>query len=213
MKTFLRNNGSDELYLVFCGWGMDEKSFAPLKSNKDILFVFDYSDLDFSYDFSMYKKVYLISFSAGVLCAAILKDKLPKLEHSVAVNGTFKLFDSALGTAPTSLSMMENVNKNNFIELRRRLIYGKKHLALFTKNECARTIESSLTELKSLKKISKDNKNIDFNYDKVIIGQNDEIIPYSNQMNSWKNHKNKRIIAGGHFLFYNFDSFEQIIDL
>ena len=80
MQTIFQNNGSDELIILFNGWGMDEKPYQLVKNSRDILFVSDYTTLDFSpsIDFSEYKKLILITFSAGVFMAAFLQDKLPK---------------------------------------------------------------------------------------------------------------------------------------
>lgn len=215
MQTFFEDNHKDELIMLFCGWGMDEKAFSPLKRNYDVLFVFDYSDLDFDFnvDFSKYKKTILIAFSAGVFMAAFLQDKLLKFDLKIAINGTLKIFDTNLGLPQNSYTMMANISEKNYLELRKKLIYGKKHLAIFNKNQPARTIQSSLKELSALKKYYSNAKELKFHYDKVIIGQNDEIIPYSNQFRAWMNHKNKRVMQGGHFLFYYFSSFDEIINL
>lgn len=215
MQTFFENNNKDELIILFCGWGMDEKAFQPLSKDYDILFVFDYSNLEFdaNIDFSKYKKNILITFSAGVFMAAYLQNKLPKCEVKIAINGTLKLFDENFGLPESNCKMMEEVNEKNYLELRKKLLYDKKHLAIFNKNQPERTIESSLHELSSLKKYYANAKDLKFDYDKVIIGKNDEIIPYANQFKAWTNHKSKRIIQGGHFLFYNFTNFDEIINL
>lgn len=220
MQTFFEDNQKDELIILFCGWGMDEKAFQPHNRNYNILFVFDYNDTDnfrsrieCAMTEKTYKKITLIAFSAGVFMAAYLQDKLPKCDLKIAINGTLKLFDVNLGLPQSSYTMMANINEKNYLELRKKLIYGKKHLAIFNKNQPARTIESSLHELSALKKYYANAKDLKFDYDKVIIGQNDEIIPYSNQFKAWTNHKNKRIIQGGHFLFYYFDSLDEIINL
>lgn len=215
MQTFFENNNKDELILLFCGWGMDEKPFHLLSSNYDILFIFDYSDLELNTNcnFSKYKKIILLAFSAGVFMAAYMQDKLPKCDLKIAINGTLKIFDTNLGLPQLSYTMMANISEKNYLELRKKLIYGKKDLTLFNKNQPARDIQSSLKELSALKKYYSNAKELKFHYDKVIIGQNDEIIPYSNQFRAWMNHKNKRVMQGGHFLFYYFSSFDEIINL
>lgn len=213
MQTFFQDNKSDELILLFNGWGMDEKPFTPLISFRDILFVSDYSDcqnFNFNFDFSKYKKIFLITFSAGVYMAAYLQDKLPKLDMKIAVNGTLKLFNQNLGLTQQNVNMMASVSEKNYMELRKKLFYNKKYLAVFNKYQPARDITSSLNELAALKKYYL--KDLKFDYDKVILGQNDLIIPYANQFRAWQNHKNKRILQGGHFLFYLFKSFDEIIN-
>ena len=45
MKKFLIDNNSSELILFFTGWGCDEYEFEHLKSNKDVLILYNYLDL------------------------------------------------------------------------------------------------------------------------------------------------------------------------
>lgn len=213
MKTVLNSKNSDKLILLFSGWGMDERPFVSIESDCDVLHVFDYNDLNFDFNFAKYKQIVLISFSAGVFMSAYVQDKLPKLDMKIAVNGTLKLFDPDCGLPQSSCSMMANVNEKNYLELRKKLIYNKKHLAMFNKNQPLRDIKSSVNEISALKKYYSTAKKLEFVFDKVIIGQNDQIIPFANQFRAWTNHKNKRIIQGGHFLFYNFKSIQEIIDL
>lgn len=215
MQTFFRNSNSDELILLFCGWGMDEKPFAPLKSSSDILFVFDYSESQerpLSFDFSKYKKITLISFSAGVFMAGSLQDFLPKLDYKVAVNGTLKLFDEEKGLPKESILQMENINEKNYLELRKNLVDNQEHFDTFNKHQPHRDLKSSLDELAALKQYYNDSK-FDFDYDKIIIGENDKIIPKENQSKAWAGNKNTYLVKGGHFLFYNFCNFEQIFYL
>lgn len=215
MQTFFENNNKDELIILFCGWGMDEKAFSPLKRNHDVLFVFDYGNLkfDINVDFSKYKKIILITFSAGVFMAAYLQDKLPKCDVKIAINGSLNLFDTNSGLPESSCKMMEEVSEKNYMELRKKLICDKNNLAIFNKNQPHRTIESSLQELSALKKYYNESKDLKCDYDKIFIGEHDTIIPYKNQLNAWKNHKNLYSINGGHFLFYNFTDFDEIISL
>lgn len=208
MQTFFKNNNSDKLIILLCGWGMDEKPFLPLKEDRDILFVFDYSE-KFPQDiisknlFKDYKEKYLIAFSAGVLMSGYLIDILPEFDLKIAINGVFNLFDNDLGIPSDILSKMKNINLNNYMEFRKLLFENSKDLELFNKNQPARTLESSLKELAFLDEYSKKNS-IDFNFDKIIISRNDEIIPLTNQQKSWNFHNQKQIIESGHFPFYNF---------
>jgi len=209
MNTYYKNNNSNELILFFCGWGMDEKPFRPIKNNADILFVSDYSDLYFpDFNFSNYKKIYLIAFSAGVLIASYLQDKLPRIDLKIAVNGTLKLIDAKEGLPQNILYEMENITLENAMNFRKKLFDNDNDYNLFNKYQPSRDLESSLNELAALKNIQSKS----FEYDKVIIGKNDNIIPYENQLKAWKNHKNICETNGGHFLFYKFKDFSEIIN-
>ena len=210
MQTYFQNNNSDELIVILNGWGMDEKPFNLLKCDCYILFLSNYTNLDFSFDFSSYKKKILIAFSAGVLMSTNLKETFNEFDLKIAVNGTLCPFDTKHGTPENILLEMENITQETALEFRKKLINDINHLELFNKNQPNRDLQSSLYELSALKKYAAKS---DFVFDKVIIGQDDEIIPFKNQKNAWKNHKNTRIIKGGHFLFYKFANFIEIIEL
>ena len=54
------------------------------------------------------------------------------------------------------------------------------------------------------------------NYDKVLIAEEDRIIPARNQKKYWlelQNHQNVKLIQGGHFPFYNYEFLEDLIEL
>ena len=72
MQYFYKNNHSQNLILFFSGWGCDEHQFTNLHdTNDDILILFDYQDLNLDFDFTPYKKIDLIAYSAGVFVASI----------------------------------------------------------------------------------------------------------------------------------------------
>lgn len=211
MQTNLQNNDSDEIIVLLDGWGMDETPYTPLKSTKDILFVNDYSELEFDFDFSKYKRKILITFSAGVFMAGYLKDRLPKFDLTIAINGVLNPFDKTIGLPEEMFSRMENITFENALEFRRYLISDKSHLEKFNRFQPHRDLKSSQNELAALKKYFQ-NK-VDYGFDKIIIGKDDKIIPYENQLIAWKKHNNIRTMEAGHFLIYNFNSFDEIINL
>ncbi len=131
MQTFFQDNNSDELILLFNGWGMDEKPFLPLTSSRDILFVSDYSNFDFSpnIDFSDYKKIFLITFSAGTFMTAFLKDNLscPAFIHPAG-------YPAAGMDLALLRSDLKNCKKLSFFEFFRVLYCDKFKCFFITKN-------------------------------------------------------------------------------
>ena len=214
MKTFFQNNNSNELILFFDGWGMDEKPYAPLKSSSDVLFVYDYNDLTLNFDFSKYKKIILIAFSAGVFISSFIQDKLPKTDLKIAINGVPNLFDAQKGIPTNILNEMESITLENALEFRKKFISEESHLKIFNKNQPLRPLDSSLKELLALKKYSAQQTD-SIVFDKVIIGDEDEIIPIKNQISAWSKYEDTHMLflEGGHFLFYLFKIFDEIIDL
>lgn len=221
MKTYLRKNkttgDSEELILFFCGWGMDEKPFNPLKTSCDVLFVYDYADLALDFDFSSYKRITLIAFSYGVFMAGFLKDVLPECDLKIAVNGTLKPVDDEFGIPHKIFTLtLENMTELTALKFREKLFADKSELAIFNKNLPDRDMTSSKAELAALKSYFLANKNIEFEYDKVLIGEKDRIIPAKNQKNFWQSNNGQKIITAeneGHFSFYAFNDFDEIINL
>lgn len=220
MKTFFRDNNSEELILFFCGWGMDEKPFRPLKSSADILFIYDYGNNPFTIHNSLftfnkaYKKTTLMAFSYGVFVAAMLKDILPECDLKIAINGTLKPVDDNFGIPHKIFTLtLENMTELTALKFREKLFLEKSELAIFNKNLPNRDMQSSKDELAALKQYFLKNPDLKFDYDKVLISENDRIMPTKNQKAFYKEHKNVKNIDSGHFLFYKFNDFDEIIKL
>lgn len=221
MQTYFKDNSSEELILLFCGWGMDEKPFSPLNSSADVLFFYDYADLEEIKSLNKsgialpkkYKKISLVAFSYGVFVAALLSDLLPKMDLTVAVNGTLSPVDNKFGIPEKIFKLtLENMTELTALKFREKLFSSKEHLSLFNKNLPNRDMISSKTELADLKRYFSDNKGIDFKYDKVFISEHDRIMPSNNQKNFWTQGENVHTIDAGHFLFYAFEDFDEILN-
>ncbi len=212
MNTYLRCNNSKNLIVFFCGWAMDEKPFMPLKSEKyDILFVFDYADLELDFDFSKYEKKILIAFSYGVFVAAIAK--LPEFDLKIAVNGTLKPIDSKFGISPKIFDLtLCNMSDESLLKFYSRMFDNNVESEMFNQNLPVRAVDSCLKELEAIKNHYFNTADIDFEYDKTIISSNDKIIPTKNQLAFWEG-KNLKEFNAGHFIFYKFKNFDEIMEL
>lgn len=212
MKQYFRNQNSKNLILFLCGWGMDERPLEPLSCKSDILFLYDYSELSLDFDFSKYENITLIAFSCGVFMTSYLRDILPKCNLKIAINGTLKLFDEKYGLSKEVSETFLNISMENYLEFREKmLVNNKDELKQFNKFSPRRTIESSLEEFSMLKKYSKQQTDANYKFDKILIAENDKILPSSLQKNFWKT--GFKVIPGAHFMFYTCDSFEEIIKL
>ena len=214
MKQYLINKNSDELLLFFTGWGCDEYEFEHLESECDVLLLYDYSDLSFNFDFSKYKKINLIAFSAGVFVASIFdfsSFKIYKIDKKIAISGNPYLFDEHLGLSKNIQELLYNINENNADEFARNyLIKTDKEWAKF--HHSKRTIESCKKELNSLKELYKTNKqNIEDIYNEAIFGKDEPLFNISAQKEFYKNRlhyiKNAR-----HNIFFKIKNYEQIFN-
>lgn len=192
---------------------MDEKPFFNLKSNSDVLFLFDYIDFELNFDFSPYENIKLLAFSYGVYAAGAVAKKLPKFESKTAINGTLIAIDDEYGVPLKKFLLTEKMNSESIAKFRARLFSEEKHLEMFEQHLPQRSAQSCTEELIGIKKYFQNNPHPQLNFDKVYIGKLDKVIPVKNQINFWKkmNHNNIIEIDYGHFPFYNYNSFEEIL--
>jgi len=211
MKKCLINNNSDTLLIFFAGWGCDEYEFEHIKSNSDVLILYDYTDLNLDFDFSKYKKFNLIAFSAGVFVASIMNFNF-KISKKFALDGNPYLFDEHFGISKDVQDVLYNVSEENADAFARNyLVKTDEEWQNFHPSK--RTLDSCRIEFDCLKKIYNNNKqNIKDFYDLVIMGEEDPIFNISAQKEFF-GEKLKVIENARHNLFFRIDSYEQILNL
>ncbi len=213
MKTFFINNKSDKLIVFFCGWAMDEKPFECLSSeNFDVLFVYDYSSLDLDFDFSNHKAFYLIAFSYGVFIAQLTKN-LPPFIYKLAINGTLKPIDKICGINPKIFEMtLSAISEESIIKFYSKMFDNDLDYEYFLNHMPSRESASCKLELEKIKEYSLELKEAAFEYDETIISSSDKIFPAKSQINYWSFSKVTNVEAG-HFLFYKYKTFDEIMSL
>ena len=218
MKLYLQNNNSDNLILFFCGWGMDENPFSVLKSDYDILYVYDYTSPEFpAFDFFKYKSVKLLSFSYGVYAGAIAKlpDDL-KLDEKVAINGTLIPVDDTYGVPVKQFELTEKMDSQTVVKFRQRLFGGEKaaqHFDIFENHLPGRSAQSCTEELLGMKKYVPQIPAPKKTFDKVYVAKYDRCVPTRNQRNFWQKAgvNNAIELECGHFPLYNYKKLEDLL--
>lgn len=211
MKTKLVTKNSDRLIIFLTGWGCDDVQFRQMTGTSDVLICWDYSDLGFEFDFSNYKTVDLIAYSAGVFVGGLIEEKLPNLRYKIAINGNPKMFDGYFGIPKAVLKVMRNLNLDNFMDFRREyLVTSEKELEEFCKNSSIRTFESCKDELDSLEKYSiTDYKTMYF--DVAILSECDKIFIPKHQTEYFDG-KYLLLEGFGHNVFSLFTDYDEIIN-
>lgn len=222
-----------KVVIFFNGWGMDENVVSHLDSEDyDVLMFYDYNTLDTDFDFDMlemYSEKNLIAWSMGVMVGNFISpltrhfvtpsptrgegDELQASNLStcvapptrgegkiVAINGTLKPIDEKHGIHPKIYDLtIKGFNEKG----RKRFISN-----MFEEDievACDRDIENQLSELIALKNY----KAIEnFRYDKVIISNNDKIIPTKSQVAFWGIEPN---LKGGHCPFFQFEKWSDLL--
>ncbi|MBQ7764812.1 DUF452 family protein [bacterium] len=205
-KWLYKNNNS-KIILFFNGWGMDDGVVKHLNpEDYDVLMFYDYSTLDTDFNFeslNIYLEKNLIAWSMGVMIGSCLASSLA-LSHregkKVAINGTLKPIDAKFGIHPKiydlTIKGFDEKGREKFISS----MFDKK----FEIN-CQREISEQLSELIALKNYQADES---FKYNKILISDNDKIIPTKSQVAFWGKEPN---LKGGHCPFFNFTKWSELL--
>lgn len=209
MQKYLINKKSDHLIIFFTGWGCDETEFAHLKANSDVLILYNYTDLNLNFDFSKYKKIDLIAFSAGVFAASVVKFDF-KINKKIAISGNPYLFDEKFGIPQNIQEILCNITVENADDFAKNyLVKTDYEWAKFHHSQ--RTIESCRIEFDNLKNLYKNNKPyIKDIFDIALFGGNDQIFDLSAQKEFYGNRL--RIVQNArHSLFFRIDNYKEFL--
>ncbi len=221
MKLNHINHDSAKLLLFFGGFYTDYNCFEEFDTKtSDILFINDYSNLDFEelryFDFTPYSEINLLAYSYGVWAAneAWLSRSLPtEINKSVAVSGTFCPVHTVFGINPKVYNIMLNA-----LSVQTIANFKQNMFANCSKNDsdiksADRTLENLREELINIKANSKECAMEDgFQFDTVILTRNDKIFPFRAQENFFENHPHKVVLETGHFPFFEFETFDNILE-
>ena len=213
MQKYFLDNNSDKLILFFTGWGCDENQFVNLTTKSDLLLLYDYQNLDVEFDFSKYKDINILAYSAGVFISSLFINRFLNIKQKVAINGNPYLFDENLGLTESLVKEFKNINLNNYLQFRRKyMVETNEEFEKYNKLQSLRSIESCLLELENLQILyEKEKYNINPNFDKAIIAENDIIFKLEKQKKFYRN-KIKIIPNSKHHIFFKFKTFEEILD-
>lgn len=209
MKTHLVNNNSDKLIIFFTGWGCDESEFEHIKSESDVLLLYDYTDLNLDFDFSKYKKLDLIAFSAGVFIASVMKFNF-KIDKRIAISGNPYLFDEKLGLSKEIQNVLCSITEQNADDFARNyLVKTEEEWEIF--HHSKRTIESCRAEFESLRALyTSKQKDIKDTFNNAIMGADDKIFNISVQKEFYRN-RLKLIENARHNLFFRVKDFKEFL--
>lgn len=196
---------------------MDQIPFETVKSSCDVLFLYNYSDFNLDFDFSKYSCINLLAYSYGVFMSSFYKDKLPNINHATALNGTLIPIDNTWGIPQKIFALtLENMTLDTALKFRKKLFNNDQDFQKFNKNLPNRPLDNSIAELEFIKQCAKNKPNMTLDFDKIIISTQDKIFPTKSQRAFWADltkHQNIKEIESGHFPFYQFESFQDIINL
>lgn len=218
MKSEFINHGKNSLIIFFCGFYTDANCFIEFDNCKhDLLFIYDYSDMNDNpleyFDFLPYTQINVIAYSYGVWALNYIYnlDLLPQIDKSCCISGTYKPVDNTYGVNEKIFEIMElSLNLDVIGKFEQKMALGSSSCATIKKAN--RTVENLKEELKSIRETSSClMSSSDFEPDRVILTKKDRIFPYTSQANFWTRHKNKLELECGHFPFFEFADFDEIL--
>ncbi len=206
MKHYFQSNNSESLILFFAGWACDEFEFEHIKTDHDLLILYDYIDLNLNFDFSKYKNINLLAFSAGVFVASIIDFDF-KINSKIALNGNPYLFDEHFGLTKGIQDILYNITEETADKFARDyLVKTDEEYKNFHPSK--RTIQSCKREFDNLKELYNQNINkIKDIYDYAIVGVDDKIFQVEAQKEFYKD-KIRIIENARHNLFFRIKKYE-----
>lgn len=204
MKSKFFENNREKLIIFFNGWGMDEKIISHLDSEGyDLLILYDYTDLDIDFPpMDKYSKIYVIGWSMGVMISTLFD--FPNVKKYIAINGTPKPIDDKYGIPERVYKLtLRGFNESSCQKFMERMFDTIPPLEKFSD----RTFESQKEELENLLGI----KGKYVSFDKVIVSNEDKIIPTKNQLNYWKNPEIIEMTESGHCPFFRYKKWSEIL--
>lgn len=212
---WLNKTGNKKLIIFFAGWSFDYKPFEILECGDfDVLVFYDYKEHSIPVDIPEYDKYYLITWSMGVYIAYLLRDRLPAFERKIAINGTPFPIHNSLGIPQRTFDLtLKYVDTGLQGKFQRNLFDTEEGFEQYMKNPVVRNIPNQAGELKALKEfITNAELSYEKFYDCAIVSEYDKIIPPKNQLNCWKDRVAVCILKSGHFPFFEFQSWKDIIE-
>lgn len=201
ISNLIQNENSQELILVFGGFASHPSHFAHLKSDKNVVLVYDYENLDFKFDLKSFSKITLIAFSMGVCVASrVLKDI--EFSQKIAINGTPFGIDKLKGIHPAIFA--KQIKKFDLTAFKKSLFKERKNEA---KNFIFKDEKALKIELEKLFDFALVKQEENLLWDKVYSSKKDEIFP----PNALKNAFSKLIFLNEpHFAFFHFKTWDEL---
>ena len=150
----------------------------------------------------------------GVFVGYLLRDLFRNFDKKIAINGTaYPVSDTSGIPQKPFLLTLRHAKTGLEGKFYQNIFDKQEEFDRYLKNPVQRSIENRENELKALyNRIREEQFEYEKFYDFALIGNNDKIIPTKNQINFWQNSAPFKILESGHFPFYNFESWAEILE-
>lgn len=216
-RGWLYKNDNPGLIIFCTGWGMDENPLKGLSSDRyDILHLSDFQKFDTRDELvkivRTYETSFLVGWSMGVWAGQKLFEGCQELlQERIAINGTLCPVHELHGIPRKIFAgTMENWSKKNRKKFYLRMSGDKSTYSQFIQNEPERTVSNQKQELAYYLDAADCTDASQAIYSKIIISNNDRIVPTDNQLAYW-GEENVLRIEGSHFPFYRWQKWDEML--
>lgn len=217
MNLFWMNRQQNKkCILFFTGWGMDENAIRHLgHTGYDLCMLNNYQSIESLPAHNLdYEEIDVVAWSLGVWVAEqVLAPSRIRITQSIAINGTSHPIHNEWGIPETIFtSTLHKWNEKNRIKFNMRMMGGKQNYLQYHSLLSKRVVDHQKKELQAITQQYKADRKVGLNWDKVIIGANDLILPPQNQLNWWTG--KSRIVKSAipHFPFMATKNWTDIIN-
>lgn len=217
---WLNKKDNKNLIVFFAGWSFDENPFKVFDCGEnDVLFIYDYNSVESLNEFSafeQYQNKTLIAWSMGVFTAYNLRENFKNFNLKIAVNGTVQPVDNEFGIPVKTFELtLKHASVGLGGKFYKNVFKTEEEFNKYMRNPVQRSIEDRVSELENLySRIKSEEITVEEFYDYAVVSEFDKIIPSKNQRNSHEKTKVSVVdLQNGHFPFYNFNSWGEIIKL
>lgn len=202
--------------VFFNGWGMDAGAVGHLEGGEDLVVVSDYRRVDAACLPSLegYGRVRVVAWSMGVWAAArVLPEWGVRPERAVAVNGTGCPVDDAWGIPGRVYAVTERgMNAEGQRKFARRMFEEEEDFRRFGEHAVARPAEEVREELVMIRRQCAAPAGA-YPWDRAYVSSGDLIFPVANQRAYWEAQGVPVVpLEGGHYPFYRFSAWEEILE-
>jgi biotin synthesis protein BioG len=219
MKTFLRRfENNRELIILFGTWGIDDKAFSNLCTDRfDFILFYNYSADEplILPEMKTYRRVTVIGWSLGVWAAEFYSRRMGiRPDLTIAINGTPVAADDHYGV-PLKIfeATLNNITNYSMAKFYLR-VFGNK--SSFERNRPiipSRSVKSLHDELRWIYNRMMEPVQTGFVWDYSLIGTEDRVFRASNLISYWNMHPETRqiIVESPHYLFDNWETLDELI--
>lgn len=216
--SWLRAAGTPELVLVFAGFAMDERPFAPLSGGSDLAVVHSYHDLDWPAGLpaalDAYRRIDILAWSLGVWAIGQVGQLPERPGRRIALAGTPRPLDREFGIPPAVFDR----TRRHFDAAGQAAFYGNlspdpAERRIFAAHAPARDWRDQAAELASLQTMIQSRPLRDPVFDLAIIPQADRIFPPASQERHWTGKTPIRRIAAGHYALPAWQTWDELLAL